>query len=144
MTNNGTEPASEVEAAFAGILSELEDVATKLTTREAELARELADVQAELHRIESVRAAMVGEPRRGRERGRTGSRSGGYKPSKEAQAKIKRVQGFAAEREEFAGSEVAELLGVNSQGVGPLLAGMVRRGELTVRTDAGRRVYTAA
>src|SRR3954469_5085955 len=51
----------DLSRVFAPMLSELEDHATRLTTRQAELARELAAVDEELARVESVRAAMVGK-----------------------------------------------------------------------------------
>jgi DNA-binding MarR family transcriptional regulator len=62
-------------------------------------------------------------------------------------ARVEAVTTWARERGgEFTGAEAAEALGMKQQGVGPVLAGMVRRGEATVRDDtaSGRRVYTLA
>jgi hypothetical protein len=132
----------ELARVFAPMLSELEDHATRLTQRQAELARELAAVDEELARVESVRAAMVGRnPRRP-----TSTSREARKVSKKS-ARVEAVTTWARERGgEFTGAEAAEALGMKQQGVGPVLAGMVRRGEATVRDDtaSGRRVYTLA
>jgi hypothetical protein len=133
---------------FAPMLSELEDHATRLTARQAEIARELAAVDEELRRVESVRAAMVGKVSRGPGRPK-GSGSGGYVSSgaKQTRQRADAVLRFAREKgAEFSGREVADTLGLTWQGVGPTLAGMVRRGELTVREDEATRtnVYSLA
>lgn len=54
--------------------------------------------------------------------------------------RAEQVMAWARERGgEFVGAEAAAALGVTSQGIGPFLAAMARRGELTVRdTDTGR------
>jgi hypothetical protein len=132
----------QLSRVFAPMLSELEDHATRLTTRQAELARELAAVDEELARVESVRAAMVGKnPRRPSSTARE-ARKGSKKT-----ARVEAITTWARERGgEFTGIEVAEVLGMTHQGIGPILAGMARRGELTVRDDTatGRRVYALA
>jgi hypothetical protein len=89
-----------------------------------------------------VRAAMFGRnPRR--------PSSTAREPRKEAKrnARVEKIIGWAREHgREFTGHEVADTLGVGVQGVGPILAGMVRRGEADVRDDVatGRRIYRLA
>lgn len=138
---NGDRPDNDVVGrTFAGMLGELEDVATTLTNRQAALARELADVEAELHRVEAVRAAMAGAPLR---RKATAKRSGSM--TKDVRERVDKTLAWAREREgEFTGSDVAEFLGTEVQGVGPMLAGMARREELSVRTEGKRRFYSVA
>lgn len=138
--NNGTEPAGDVERTFAGMLSELEDVATRLTVRQSELAKELSEVEAELHRVETVRAAMAGKSKPVPK----------YKANASKGAeKVARITAWAKDRDgEWTSTDAGEALGVSAQGLGPVLAGMVRRGEAKVREvedDAGkRRLYTLA
>lgn len=143
---NGDRPANHddvVGRTFAAMLGELEDVATALTQRQSELARELSDVEAELHRVEAVRAAMAsGGTAKAK---RTGPPSAGYKPAPEVVEKMERTLTWARERgEEFTGNDAAEFLGVNPQGVGPMLAGMARRGHLAVRKVGSSRLYSVA
>lgn len=138
-TNNGTEPAGDVERTFAGMLSELEDVATRLTVREHELARELQEVQAELQRVETVRTAMTGKAAKPKV------------PAYKAQAsrgaeKVAKIKEWAKDRDgEWTTADAGEALGLSAQGLGPVLAGMVRRNEARVREvedDGGtRRLY---
>jgi len=128
----------DVEAHFAGMLSELEDVATSLTNRHSRLARELADVEAELHRVEAVRAAMTGKPKP------APSASRSRPPRDAAKVKVDAILEWGRERDEFTGREAAEQIGVKPQGVGPILAGMVRREEVHVRVREGERIYTVA
>jgi hypothetical protein len=134
MSNEG------VSATFAGMLSELEDVATRLTVRHAELARQLADVEAELRKVEKVRAAMADKsPAR-----TVRSGSGTKKDREHAKARVATVIRYAkANGGSFTAAQAAEAIGTEPRGVGPILAGMVRRGEVTVREDAdGRRIYS--
>lgn len=131
---------SEVSRTFAGMLGELEDVATGLAQRQAALARELADVEDELRRVEAVRAAMTGKPRRVPVSGtpRKAQRSA------RQDDRVKKITAWARERgEEFRGQDAAPVVGMEPRGVGPILAGMARRGELNVREDGrGHRFYT--
>jgi hypothetical protein len=139
---NGTGTGS-VRDTFAGMLSELEDVATSLTTRQAALARELASVEAELHRVEEVRRLMSGEPKKPAAKKKPPSQQ--YTPSPEVQEKIARVLTWARERgDEFTGGDAAEFLGQPSQSIGPLLAGMARRDQLRVRAEGNRRFYSVS
>lgn len=127
--NNGPgRESSDVDRTFAGILSELEDVATALTVRQTELARELGDVEAELHRIEAVRAAMTG-----------GKPAAKKKPEKRPtmEERTKQIIAWAQERgDDFTVPDAGQFLGMKNQGVGPILAGMVKRGELQFRESA--------
>lgn len=140
-SNGPTTPSDEVSRSFAGYLGELEDLATTLTQRQAALARELAEVDDELRRIEAVRAAMTGKPRRMPVSGasRNSQRAG------RSNARTEKIREWARGREEFTGHDVAQLLNMETRGVGPILAGMARRGELTVREDSSNhRYYTIA
>lgn len=139
MTDDGDMP--DLDRTFAGMLGELEDHATRLTKRQSELARQLADVDDELQRVEAVRAAMTGKnPRRPSSAARSAVKA------TKTQVRTERITEWARERGgEFTSVEVAEFLGVNVQGIGPSLAGMVRRGEANVRDDNdGRRLYSLA
>jgi cell pole-organizing protein PopZ len=134
--------SGEVSRTFAGMLSELEDVATRLTVRQAALAKELAEVDEELRRIEAVRAAMTG---RNAYRPSSASREGRKRASQAA--RVEKITEWARERGgEFTGREAAQVLGMSHQGVGPIMAGMVRRGEATARDDtaSGQRFYSVA
>jgi hypothetical protein len=138
------ENPSTLDRTFDVMLAELEDAATTLTNRQAELAREMADVDAELERVEAVRAAMVGQRKPARRRPATSpSTSHARTPAHE---RVERILAWARERtngeREFVGADVADMLGVGTQGVGPVLAGMHRRGELERREDdTGRKFY---
>lgn len=136
----------DLSRVFAPMLSELEDHATRLIARQAELARELAGVDEELARVESVRAAMIGKRGPGR------PSSSGRPPSPRKPAYVQPVTRERAERllayarengGEFTGRAAADAMGIPWQGVGPTLAGMARRGELIVRDDeGGQRLYS--
>jgi len=124
--NNGP----ELSRVFAPMLSELEDHATRLTARQAELARELAGVDEELARVEAVRAAMLGKVARGPSRPRTKA------PGESASAKLSRERGETIMRwarqtnaGEFTVADVAEGTGFPTMGVGPTLSAMTERGE---------------
>jgi hypothetical protein len=128
------------------MLSELEDHATRLTARQAEIARELAAVDEELARVESVRAAMLGKrgPGRPRGSGQPSSSPSGGTANKQTRERAAMVMGYARTHDgEFTGRELADHLGMKWQGIGPTLAGMARRGELDVRDDeGGQRLYS--
>jgi hypothetical protein len=141
MTNdNGGAPS--VTNTFAGMLGEVEDLATKLTLRVDELTRELQSAQSELERVERVRTAMIGGP----VRKKATPRDGRSRAKQEAAAeRASKVLAWAKDRGEWGGHEAAEFLDMPNQGVGPVLAGMVRREELTVREDDdGKRLYAVA
>jgi hypothetical protein len=130
--NNGPDrESSDVERTFAGILSELEDVATALTVRQTELARELGEVESELHRIEAVRSAMTGgKPAKK-------PRAGGREKRPTMEERSAQIIAWARERgDDFTVTEAAQFLGMKNQGIGPILAGMAKRGELAVRESA--------
>jgi hypothetical protein len=128
------------------MLAELEDEATRLTQRQNDLVKQLADVDAQLERIESIRSAMVGHrtPRAPR---RAPASTEGRKDGR-SQRRVERILQWAREREaagqsEFQGRDVATFLEVNVQGVGPILAGMRRRGQVNVREDGhANRFYS--
>lgn len=138
MTTNEAQPASEVSRTFAGFLSELEDVATRLTVRQAELASELAAVEAELSRIETARATLADK----RPRNRPGS---DRRRNQTASDRVRRIAAYAREQGGvFTARGAADALGITTHSVGPVLAGMVKRGEATVREDGDGRRYTLA
>lgn len=140
--NNGPDDLGRV---FAPMLSELEDHATRLTTRQAELLRELNGVNEELERVESVRAAMLGKRGPGRPKkpttpvGVSGTTATGTS-AKQTRERAERVMAYAREHgREFTAREASGPLGVSYQGLGPTLAGMVRKGQLEVREDPNSR-----
>lgn len=140
--NNGTGDdageRSDTDRTFAVMLGEVEDLYTRLTVRAGELTKEHNEVQAELERVEVVRAAMLGKAKPAR-------KGGGARPGvANANDKSKAIAEWARERGDFTGKDAAEFLGIKTQGVGPVLAGMVRRGEATVREEDGSRIYTLA
>jgi hypothetical protein len=137
MADNNDEPGGEVARTFAGFLSELEDVATRLTMRQSELAGQLAEVEAELARIDAARTAMAKQPGRPGRRAERQATTG---------ARARAIAKWARERGgEFTAREAANAAGTTPNRVGPVLAGMLRRGEATVREDDnGRRRYTLA
>jgi hypothetical protein len=140
-TNNNDGP--DLSRVFAPMLSELEDHATRLIARQSELARELAAVDEELARVESVRAAMLGKATP-RGPGRPRKAPGESTSRKQTRERAERIIQYARTRpgEEFTGREAADAMGISWQGVGPTLAGMARRGELAVRDDdGGQRLY---
>jgi hypothetical protein len=117
---------------FAGMLGELEDAETKLVTRQAELARELADVEGELAKLAAVREAMMGKPVRKK------AASAGAKDKAAA------IAAWATDKGTFTAGQAADALEIKRQGIGPVLAGMIRRGEATVDDSNGERVYSLA
>src|SRR4051794_6265451 len=140
--------ATGLDRTFAVMLAELEDTETGLTQRQADLARQLADVDAELERIARVKAAMLGKPTR-RVPASGARTAAGHKRYGEAAARIeeniRRVIEFAQGRngDSFTAGEVADELGLSRQGIGPMLLGMVRRGELEggLQGEDGTRLY---
>jgi predicted ArsR family transcriptional regulator len=54
------------------------------------------------------------------------------------------LQQYAREHGEFTGGEAAALLGVKPQGIGPVLAALVRSGDLIVNYHGSKRLYAAA
>lgn len=133
----------EVSRTFAGMLGELEDVATALAQRQSALAKELDEVTAELERVETVRAAMTGKPAKKPARRAYGSGTG-YKLPEEAKERVEKIKAWARDRGEFQGGEAAEVADLSPQRVGPILAGMVRRGELNAHGEGRERRYTLA
>jgi hypothetical protein len=106
----------------------------------------LDDVSAELERVENVRAAMTGKrPKKASGRRPYGSGGGsGYKPSAENLARVEKIKAWAEGRGEFRGGDIADVIGVSPQRVGPILAGMVRRGELAANGAGKDRRYALA
>lgn len=133
----------EVSRTFAGMLGDLEDMATELIERQSALARELDGVSAELERVEAVRAAMMGKPAKKPVRRAYGS-GATYKLSDEAKERVERIKAWAKDRDGFRGGEAASVLDVPPQRVGPILAGMVRRGELIADGKGNGRRYSLA
>lgn len=136
---------SEIDRKFAVMLAELEDTATELTARLSKLHKEAEAVEAELQRVEGVRTAMLGRPTR-RKPGPKPTTTPGTRERKSTAAadRVERIKEYArANGGTFTGRAAAEEIGMAFQGVGPVLAGMVRRGEATVEeSDEGPRVYT--
>jgi len=133
------------------MLGELEDEHTRLVQRHAEVLREADEIATEIERVEGVRAAITGRPVR-RKAGRRGASAPGEATTTQtvrerdqaaAAERIRKITEYARERGgEFTGRQAAEAIGMPFQGVGPVLAGMVRRGEATVDEVDGTRVYT--
>lgn len=134
---------SEIDRKFAVMLAELEDTATELTARLSKLHKDAEAVEAELQRVEGVRTAMLGRPARRKPASAKPSTTRERKNSA-ASGRVERIKEYArANGGTFTGRAVAEEIGMAFQGVGPVLAGMVRRGEATVEEpDDGPRVYT--
>jgi hypothetical protein len=131
-----------VDRRLAGVLSELEDVAVDLTNKETKLAKELQEVQAELDKIHRVRAAIMGRPDAKPRPTRTRS---------DTRANRDKVTAFVAALSngaKFSARDLAEAIDVDLRGVGPILAGMVRRGDVThvegELTDTGHKLYQRA
>lgn len=133
----------ELRRTLAGMLAELEDVATRLTTRQSDLARELADVERDLENVEKARVALSGGTPKSTSKG---SRNR-IRPEESRRRQIERlekIRAWVTERGggEFYSHEAAEVLGVEPMRMGPIMAGLVQRGEATVRDDGDRRVYS--
>jgi hypothetical protein len=137
---------SDIDRKFAVMLAELEDTATELTARLSTLHKEAEAVEAELQRVEGVRTAMLGRPARRKPGPKPSTKPGTTRERKSTAAadRVERIREYArANGGTFTGREVADEIGMAFQGVGPVLAGMVRRGEATVEEpDEGPRVYT--
>jgi hypothetical protein len=148
LSTDDDEQTSSLDRTFAGMLAELEDEATRLTQRHDALLRQADEVAAELERVEAVRAAMVGKPKPAR-RGRPKAAPAAAPTTKgiQGQERVRRITAYARDHGgTFTGRDAAEAIGVPYQGIGPVLAGMVRRGEVTVAEPEGDgpRVYTLA
>lgn len=134
--------AEGLNRTLAGLLSELEDEEVRLANRQSELSKELQGVEGELERIAAVKRAIHGggaPPAR--------KRTGQNYPSerrKRSEEFVKALDNGAT----FGGRELAEYLGTDGRGVGPLVAGLERRGVI-VRVEGetsptGHRVYRRA
>jgi len=130
---------SEVDRRFAGMLAELEDLATELTQSHAAKLREADAIAMELERVENTRAAMLGKPKRRAVKEyppRTTPRAG---EKDAARRRVERITEYMAEQAgPVDGRQVADFLEMPYQGVGPIMAGMVRRGEATVTVGQDR------
>lgn len=138
--------APELSRVFAPMLSELEDHATRLTARQAELARELAGVDEELAQVEAVRATMLGKaPARGLGRPRTKSSSGESVSARTSRERGEKIKAWARQRDggDFTVADVAEGTGFPTMGVGPTLSAMAERGEV-VRAGNNPKRYRLA
>lgn len=133
------EPRGELDRRFAGMLGELEDAETALVTRQAELSRELAKVDGELDRLTKVKAAMLGGDRPKARRSRSGGRA--RQRADENRDRIMAWVGALENGHRFTASEVAEAVGMSTQGMGPILAGLARGGEI-VQAGEERREGT--
>lgn len=140
-------PTSALDRAFAVMLGELEDAETELTKRQSELAKELDGVSAELDRLANVKAAMLGKPVRRKARAaRTEGEPVEPRGAKataaatRAERNRERVMAYAREHvgEEWVTTELAETLGVLPQSLGPVLAGLQRRGLVRVVRERER------
>lgn len=133
------------------MLAELEDEYTRLAGEHDRLIQEAERVAVELERVEAVRAAMMGKPKPSPRRAAKGApTSKGTREEAAAQSRerVERIRAFArANGGSFTGRQAADAIGMAFQGVGPVLAGMVRRGEATVaeaEQEGGPRIYTLA
>lgn len=133
-----------LDRTFAVMLGELEDEATRLTQEHDRLLRLADAVAADLERVEAVRAAMVGKARPSR--GRPARGSGATERRQTAtQERVAKIADYArANGGSFTARAAADAVGTPYQGIGPVLAGMVRRGEATVAEPDGDgpRIYT--
>lgn len=137
--DNTLEP---LERRLAGVLSELEDAEVELTNKEHKLAKELRDTQGELERLQSVKAAILGKP----------TPTTARQPFAGVQAKTKqnreKVTAFVAGLSNgatFSARDLAGAIDADLRGVGPILAGMVRRGDVRQaegESDTGHKLYT--
>lgn len=154
VSDNGTPQrtaAEDLQRTFAPMLAELEDKEMELVNRQNTVARELESISAELERLASVKAAMLGQAVRPTKRRRGGASTPGPSPKAgsvrtEKQQRQERVLAWAREQAEpFSGSDVSEALDLPLNGTGPVLAAMARAGLLRGdRNDAGHRVYVVA
>jgi hypothetical protein len=137
---------TSVDRKFAVMLADLEDTATELTARLSTLHKEAEAVEAELQRVEGVRTAMLGRPvrRKAATASPTSTATVRARDKEAAANRVERIKEYArANGGTFTGRAAADHIGMAFQGVGPVLAGMVRRGEATVEApDEGPRVYT--
>jgi hypothetical protein len=137
---------TDLERRFAVMLAELEDEATRLTQRHSALLREAGEVESELQRVEGVRSAILGKPpRRKAPTAAPSSTATVRERDKVASSeRVAKIRDFArANGGKFTGREAADHIGMAFQGVGPVLAGMVRRGEATMEEpEDGPRLYT--
>jgi|1185.fasta_scaffold01888_4 hypothetical protein len=138
---------TDLERRFAVMLAELEDEATRLVQRHAALLREAGEVETELQRVEGVRSAILGKPPRRKSATAAPSSTATVRERDKAASneRVANIKNYArANGGKFIGREAADHIGMAFQGIGPVLAGMVRRGEATVEEpeDGGPRVYT--
>jgi hypothetical protein len=132
-----------VDRKLAGVLSELEDVATELTQKETKLAKELQAVQTELERINNVRAAIMGSPPPQRRQPYAGNAS----KTRQNREKVGAFVAALSNGQTFSARQLAEAIDVDLRGVGPILSGMVRRGDVRQaegETDTGHKLYQRA
>ena len=134
----------ELGRRFARMLSELEDAEVALVTRQSELSHELADVNAQLDRLASVKRVMLGQdaPKRRRKADTPEGRT-------QAVANREVVAAWLNGRENaesFSAQDAATATGLPTQGLGPILTGMARRGlvEVVGTNDDGRKLYRRA
>lgn len=133
----------DLSRVFAPMLSELEDHATRLTARQAEIARELAAVDEELARVEAVRAAMVGKATT-RGPGRPRKASGESQGTRKSLERGEVVKAWARQHGgEFTATELAEGVGWPVMGAGPTLSAMDGRGEVVRVGDKPARYRLA-
>jgi hypothetical protein len=147
-TEDESEPTTDVDRTFAVMLAEIEDMATALTKQHDAALKEAERIGVELERVEGVRTAMLGKSRRNKPGPKSGvsSAAGLTKRERDAAASAERVRKIidyaAGNGGKFTGREAADAIGIAFQGAGPVLSGMVRRGEATVADVDGVRVYT--
>lgn len=126
---------SDLGETLAGLLGGLDDHEMRLLSRQTELTEELRSVEEELGRITAVREAALGKPK-AKPKAKRASGASGYTPSAETIERRERILAFL-NGDPQKGGDIAEHLGVNAQGVGPILAGMVRAGSID-RLEDGR------
>lgn len=140
MADDTLEP---LERRLAGVLSELEDAEVELTNKEHKIAKQLQEIQGELDRLRSVKAAILGKPPSSAARPYTRSRS----QRKESKEKIDAFVSALSNGQKFSARDLSETIDTDMRGVGPILAGMVRRGEVTEaegESDTGHKLYQRA
>lgn len=133
---------SELDAFLTGIMGELEDQQVKLMHRQAALLEQLDDINAELERIDRLRAAALHRPRSTPEPSKR--KRYGIQGMRTANNK-RAVLDYAKKHREFKAGDVAAQMGRTPQGVGAVISGLLSDGQLSVvRREHKTNVYALA
>lgn len=125
------------------MLAELEEEGVRVAMEHDAAVRKADALAAELERIDAVRTAMVGRPVKTK---RAAAKAAPVAQPEASAERVRKILEYArGNGGDFTGRDAAEAVGMRYQGIGPVLAGMVRRGEVTVaesEDDGGPRVYS--